>query len=172
MDDQQNQNQEIRYKTPFNIDVEKIPRDDFNLYVNTVMQLSQDFKNLLTEFSTAEFIHDNLGPQFQLSQNQKEEVTRIIRDLILAKLSFGNMVAVFQEKLNVDQQKSRNLINYIFTNLLSKETLEELKSMHMKKFGQTLPSSPLQPIQQPQPIQSQKIEIKNPNVLNLRDKGE
>lgn len=175
------QNKTGDYRTPYNIDIDALGAGDFDSYLRSISGLPRILNNILFDFSTAEFIEENLGPNFQLSPDQKKEVIRIIRDLILSKFYLGDLINRFQEKLGMDQQKSRDMINYIFSGLFPKEALEELKKIQVAKFGQVGPSSPPQsPIQtrppetqpfQP-PIQASKTEVQaNPNVVDLRSRS-
>lgn len=176
-----NQNRTGEYRTPYNVDIDALGVGDFDSYLRSISRLPRILNNILFDFSTAEFIEENLGPNFQLSLDQKKEVTRIIRDLILLKFYLGDLINRFQEKLNLNQQKSRDMINYIFSGLFTKEVLEELKKIQIARFGQISPSSPPQlPIQTQPPqiqpfqpsIQAPKTEVQaNPNVVDLRNSG-
>ena len=148
---------EREYLTPYNVDIKTYSPQIFQIYQNEISKLTEIFKILLIDFSTAEFIEDKLSPQFQLSPDQIKEITRIIRDIILTKISLTDLVKTVEEKLKVDEVRAREITNFIFTNLFSKEAMEELKKLHIAKFGQTVAPKP---------------EVtNNPNIIDLRSKS-
>lgn len=175
MDNQIKKNEAVEneneYATPFNIDFISEDEGQIKKYFSQISQLPNSLKILFIDFSTAEFIEDRLGPQFQLSPDQKKEITKIIRDIIIPKIYLGDLVKTVQEKLKIDEVKAREVANFIFTNLFSKEALEELKKLHVVKFGQTRQISAPQNLSGQESVSTRKPEsINNPNVIDLRNK--
>ncbi len=153
--------------TPYSIDAKILSSQDFYVFVKKIILLPQVLKDALFEYSTSEFIEEKLGPQFQLDRNQKNEVLRIIRDIILSETYLGSLLTVLEQKLKVDKTKSREIANLILGGLFSQETIEEIKKVQISKFGQI--SRP--PAQLTTPSQTTKTEIQNnPNTINLRNK--
>lgn len=165
----------IKYSL-FDVDREELRSKNEYLYQRfheKFAELPDSIKLIILDVKTADFIKERLVLPNNLSEDQKNNLLRVLRDILMAEIYLGNAAASIKEKLAVDENKAREIINLFFTGLFSREILEELKAIHMKKFGQATPSSLLQPPQQAQsirPAQPQETEIRNPNIINLRDR--
>src|SRR3989344_7123413 len=95
------------YATPFNVDFSgPKSKNYFTEYTARVLSLPESIKNILMDSPTAEFIEENLGPTFNLTPEQKTEITRIIRDILLGDVSLNSMPSLISSKLNADQNTS------------------------------------------------------------------
>src|SRR3989338_11407717 len=113
-----NEQENSSYATPFNVDFfGSKPKNFFAEYTMRVLSLPESIKNILMDSSTAEFIEDGLGPTFNLVPEQKTEVTRIIRDILLGDASLNSMPSLISSKLNADQNTSVQIANKIVDDL-------------------------------------------------------
>ena len=80
------------YSTPFNVDffLQFKSEGYFREHVIKVLSLPESVRNILMDSSTAEFLVDKLSPAFSLNQNQTTELTRILRDILLTDLFWGD----------------------------------------------------------------------------------
>ena len=89
--------------TPFNVDLFSPSGENFfEEYTKKVTPLSASVKNVLMDDSTTNFVEEDLGSTFGLNLEQKTEVLRIVRDILLGDLFIGDMVVTISKKLAVD----------------------------------------------------------------------
>ena len=122
------------YRTPYNIDIDELLGFRFDNFILKTSETPSKIRLILTDFSTAEFIEDRLGQQFQLSTEQKAEVTRIIRDLLLADLYLGDMVSHISTNLQLDLPTATNIANQIASELFD-TVREDIIQLQNQKFG-------------------------------------
>ena len=142
----------------------KIPFEvDLDLYLNNPM-LWQDFeerisgasegiKLVLINTATALYLMD-LGVDLNLSDEQLSNIARIIRDIALGKEYLGDMTALLQERLVIDQMLAQTVSNRLLNELL-KPAMEDIKQVQLKYFQNRIASKAT-------PIGTTK------NILNLR----
>lgn len=131
---QQQPANEGEYNTPYEIDIKSFAdQRSLERYITSTFEPSENIQKILLGFETAEFIEEQLGPKFNLSLQQKREVTRIIRDLLLAKVYLGDIVKTITEKLGFAPESAKQVANEIIR--LFSPALEDIKKMHVEKFG-------------------------------------
>jgi len=115
--------------------------------------------------STAEFMEENLGPNFNLDNEQKKKITIIIRDILLGDTSLNSMPVLISSKLNIDPNTSAQIANKIMGGLFE-PAIEDLKKIQIKSF----PEKINRPITEKPDL---KIEpgINKNNVVDLRNKN-
>src|SRR3989344_7242464 len=100
MDEILNNREDSSYATPFNVDFPgPKSKNFFTEYTARVLSLPESIKNILMDSSTAEFIEEKLGPNFNLTSGQRTEITRIIRDVLLGDMFIGEMSQNISAKL-------------------------------------------------------------------------
>lgn len=174
MDDisnQQNDNSKpLSYSTPFNVDffLTKSNSGYFNEYIKRFLSLSEPIKSILTNLSTAEFIEETLGQTFGLNANQKTEFTRILRDILLADMFWGDFPKTVSARLQVAPDTAIQIVKAITDGLLT-PALEDIKAMQIERFGNRISQSQSNQSQtQTQPPQ-QNTNSEQGNVINLRN---
>ncbi len=183
--DEENKN----YHTPYTVDVFEI-KDESTLrsYMARVLALPDSIKKIMTEEETADYLEDMLGPQFNLSEDQIENLCRVVRDILLGDLFLGDVKNFVAQKLSVDQNSALQIINRVVTDLLA-PALEDIKKIQRENFAkeinatrrpeqtQTTPSQqpPKSTIEQIREAQHRPVSVPNVNqnnVINLRQKIE
>jgi len=147
-----------KYYTPYLIDL--LPMRDeikIELYMKKVRTLPQSLINTLIKSETADFLEDDLGPSFKLPEDKIENLTRIIRDVILADLFIGNMTSEIGKRLNLDQNTAQQIRDRIIGELFA-PAIEDIKKVQREKFS----SKPA--------MSAAPTNINPNNVVNLRDK--
>ena len=134
MDELNQRNNTESYKTPYNIDLRRMHGFDKKNYILTTLGLPPKLRSLLVDFSTAEFVEEKLGTQFNLSAPQKSEITRIIRDLLLTDLYLGDMVSHISTNLQLDLPTATNIANQIASELFD-TVREDIIQLQNQKFG-------------------------------------
>lgn len=170
MDDASNQQDNIpgdsTYATPYNVDLFlPKPKNFFEEYTRKVLSLPESVRNILMDSSTAEFIEDNLGSSFNLTLEQKTEITRVIRDVLLGDLFIGEMAQNISVKAKIAPDEAKGIRDLIVSSLFKPAT-EDIKKLQIQKFpekiGRPIPGRP-----------DLKIEsdINRNNVVDLRNRN-
>ncbi len=153
------------YATPFNVDLFGVkPENYFAIYTKIVLSLPESIKNILMDFSTAEFIEENLGSSFNLTSEQKTEITRIIRDVLLGDLFIGEMAQSVSIKAKLDPDEAKKIKDSIVS-VLFKPAAEDIKKLQTERF----PEKINKPIPE-KPDLKIEPDINRNNVVNLRNK--
>lgn len=152
------------YSTPFNVDffLNK-SAGYFTQQVQRSLSLPEPIKNTLVDLSTAEFIEENLGPAFELSAEQKANVTRIIRDVLLGDISINEMAGKISEKLGIDPTTAYQIQGKIVNELFG-SVIEDIKKMQKEKFPQSSQPRYISP-----PPRNQTPPANPGNVVDLRN---
>lgn len=155
------------YSTPFNVDffLSK-SRGYFAEHIRRALSLPESIQGILIDYSTAEFIEDKLGQNFGFSPEQKAEFTRILRDILLTDIFWGDFPSLISSKLGVDANTANQIVKMLTDELLA-PVIEDIKAMQRTKFADRIAQGKTSPAQQ----SSQETENTNQsNVINLRNK--
>ena len=116
-------------------------------------------------------IIEKISQEKKLNQRQSEELSRLIRKILTAKVYLGNIVQELKNRLPVTEETAKELANDLISQLFD-ESLEDIKKLHIEKFGR-----PAADIASPSGSKSQipekdKPQIINPgNIINLKNKN-
>lgn len=153
------------HATPFNVDLfGSKPKNFFTEYTMRVLSLPESLKNILMDPSTADFIEDNLGSSFNLTPEQKIEITRIIRDVLLGDLFIGDMVQNISDRMNLVLDEAKKIGNLIVSELF-RPAIEDIKKIQAERF----PEKINRPIHE-KPDLKIEPEINKNNIVDLRNK--
>src|SRR3989338_1927531 len=120
--------------TPFSVDLFSPSGETFfEEYAKKIAPVSVPIKNILMDNSTTDFVEANLGPAFGFSLEQKTEIMRILRDVLLGDLFIGDMIATISQKLNVDSQVAQQISTSILNELFA-PAIEDIKRIQREKF--------------------------------------
>lgn len=153
------------YFTPYDIDISNLSPRELEDYISRTLELPQVVGRLLTNFTTAEFISDKLGSEFNLNVDQKKEIARIIRDVILADIPIKEMSNVISERLSIDIATAGKITNLIINNLFGLN-INEIQNFQDQKLTNKQESRPQKQFLQPQSLHEQNMG----NVVDLRNK--
>lgn len=175
MDEILNKQEDSGYATPFNVDFSNSkPKNFFAEYTMKILSLPESIKNILMDSSTAEFIEENLGPNFNLTPEQKTEITRIIRDVLLGDLFIGEMSQNISIRMNLAPDEAKGIKDLIISELFKPAT-EDIKKLQTERFPEKInrPSTPAEP-QVPKipdrPDLKIESDINRNNIVDLRNK--
>ncbi len=157
------------YPTPYDVDIGSLSPPDLEEFISRTLALPQILGRILTNFSTAEFIEDKLGTVFGLTGNQKKEIARIVRDVILADIYIGDMPAQISSKLGVDQNTATEIARAIVSQLFA-PVIEDIKKLQLQKFGKLPGSSAPQQPSVPRPVPGAELPETGGNIIDLRSK--
>lgn len=174
MDKVLNEQENSSYATPFNVDFfGSKPKNFFAEYTMRVLSLPESIKNILMDSSTAEFIEDGLGPNFNLNRIQITEITRIIRDILLGDLSLNDTTSTISQNLKVSPTVANQIQNKIMNDLFG-PAVEDIKKIQKEKPPQSqyiprpAPSRP--PVAPERPDLKIEPDINRNNIVDLRNK--
>jgi hypothetical protein len=136
------------YPTPYDI----FPKQDFSSiegYVSYVSSLPKPIRSILIQFETAEFIGDKLAPQFSLRDEQVINLTKIIRDVLIATLFIGDLTQAISQEVQVDSVTAKKISDMLIGELFT-PAIQDIKELQKKYFsdrlsggaGQSAPSQP------------------------------
>lgn len=132
--------------------------------------LQEIFVNSDTEFAMMDTKNN-----FDLTENQVAELSRIIRQMIILDTPLNEVINLIQEKLKIDKENSKKIINFILSNILSSEAFAGLKQMNMEKFGKPQEKTAVPPAENIPPApdapteeKSEQIKENSQNLVNLR----
>lgn len=154
------------YSTPFNVDFFGVkPENFFAKCIERVLSLPESVKNILTNYSTAEFIEEKLGQTFGLEAEQKANLTRILRNILLADIFWGDFSSLISSKLRVDTNTANQIVKMLTDELLA-PAKEDIKAIQKEKFKDRINQSTSSQVQQ-SPINS---DAGQGNIINLRNR--
>ena len=133
------------YFTPYRAGiVEFRDKNDFINYNTKFNFISVPVRKVIFDFSTAEFIEEKLGTKFGLDEIQKKEIANLIREVLLGNIFIGDFTKSIQEKLNLDEGKSKDIASMIVGELLS-PALESVKAVQRAKFPERISQMKIMP---------------------------
>lgn len=167
---------DIVYFTPYSVDIFQYDNPaDIERYMKKFTRLNEKIKNIIFDYSSAEFIQDRLVPTFDLSNEQAKEATRIIRDVLITYLFIGDMGREISHRLNIDQSTADKMSAMIISDLFT-PAIEDIKKEQNAAFmGRTgerpiAPKSPPRPAQFTIPNPAASLDVNRNNLLDLRNK--
>ena len=176
MDEVLDNQKDSGYATPFNVDFSgPKSKNFFTEYTARVLSLPESIKNILMDSSTAEFIEDNLGQNFDLNRVQIAEITRTIRDVLLGEFSVNNMALVISRNLKIDLTVANQIQDKIVSDLFG-PAIEDLRKLQAEKFSENTNNSSSMPLQSSTSKIPEKPDLKiapginRNNIVDLRNK--
>jgi hypothetical protein len=162
------ENQEPKYLTPYVSGVDELGANtgEIGKFIAKVLKLPQNVQNVFRNFSTAEFMTDNLASSFGLDADQTAELTRILRSVLLADLFWGDFPKTVSARLQVPPDAASRIVKAITDGLLT-PALEDIKTMQREKFSDRISQNQSNQAQTQPP--QQNINPEHDNVINLRN---
>lgn len=161
-------NSQGKYETPYVSGITDVGDNtgEMGRFIARTLKLPTNVQNVFRDFSTAEFIEEKLGQTFGLSGDQKAELTRILRDILLADLFWGDFPKEISARLQVDPDTANQIVKTITDQLLA-PALEDIKAMQKEKFKDRIEQGVSSQGQQ-SPVSSSEEQG---NVINLRNRN-
>jgi len=148
--------------SPFRVDLQTTDPLDWDKFLKKINTLPVSIKNTLTDADTVEFII-MISEDFDLSDEQSSNLSRIVRDILLADEFLGDFPRLISSKLGVDMNIANQVANKIASELFA-PAIEDIKNMQREKFKDRIAQAKSNQAQQPPP------NIEQGNVINLRDR--
>lgn len=147
------------YFTPFDVDRDLESNFSSVSFFQRVSSLPESVKDIMVNPSTAEFVEEKLSPEFGLNIEQKINITRIIRDVLLGDISINSMAAKISERLNIDPKTAYEvqgeIINKLFGSVISEI---EKRQKPLEKLGPRHQNSVSPPV-----LSGNIVDLRNPN---------
>ena len=116
----------------------------------------------------------NICQNYQLNYKQSEELSRLIRKILVAEIYLGDIISEIAGRLQIGENIARELANKLIADLFA-NALEDIKKLHREKFGASITGQvatskiPIPPLDPPVTQHQEEKEKMNPNnVLDLR----
>lgn len=147
--------------SPYEIDLDKIINNDeqWSIFAKKIAALPDPIKDLLFSTTTVEQLVA-IADDYNFSESQSAELSRIIRDILLANTFAAVIVETMESKLNLNNDTARRISHRILTNLF-KNAWNDIKALHRDKFSQKTSQSPPSKPETP---------INKNNIVDLRNK--
>lgn len=163
------------YATPYNVDLYDLNEAERNIYIDKTLSIPLSMQNILTDFSTAEFIEETLGARFDLSPGQKKSIARIIRDILLGSVYLGSIIELIEQGSSFSKEEAKEIADMLVFNLFQ-PAIEDIKNSQKQIFSgkplvqasSTLPSLKTERLAR-QPIIPKPNSMPNINENNLID---
>ncbi len=140
-------------------------------FLNVFVSLPLSIKNIIAGTTTLQFIL-GLAEELQIPTQKLEGLSRIIRDVLIAKIHIGSMQNLIQEYLWTDQSQTRTIASKIVSELFA-PAIEDVKALQRASFNdaQRQPTNPSAVDARTQP-NTKSVQINQNNIIDLRDKKE
>jgi len=150
---------------PYEVDLQELllVKKNWDVFANKFIPLPINIKNVMISLETAyylEFLSKKLG----LNQNQSSDLSRIVRDILLADEFLGDLPVLISSKLGVNMNIASQIAGKILSVLFA-PAIEDIKNMQREKFKNRITQARGNQTQQPPPSVSTEG-----NVINLRNK--
>jgi len=154
------------YLTPYVSGIYDVDNDieAIGNFMARTLKLPPSVQGIFRNFSTAEFIEENLGQMFGLTIDQKASLVRIIRGILLADEFLGDFPSLISSRLGVEMNTANQIAQKIVNELFA-PAMEDIKNMQRGKFRDRTAQTRSSQTQQPPPNVSTEG-----NVINLRHK--
>lgn len=166
--------------SPFRVDADKLSGNeaiwqDFLIKVNASLKKVQ---NILIDVETIDFLA-GITEEFGFSEGQSKELTRTVRDILLADIFLGDFPALISQKLNIETETTNQIVQKIIGELFA-PAIEDIKNIQREKFGdriaqarsdqpQQIPPAPVQP-RRPVGFIRPDERVQEGNVVDLRNR--
>ncbi len=104
--------------TPYNIGLENFDSAAFSSYVSKILTLPKPVIKLVMSYPTAEYLY-KLSLKYSLNINQRNDLTRILRDLLLDSLHSQDLISQLSVKLAIGQDTTERIVSDIARELLA-----------------------------------------------------
>jgi len=122
------------YHTPYSVGLIGLNHpNDVEAYMSKFKFLSPQVGQIVFDYSTAEFVDEKLGQAFGLTVDQKLNITRTIRDILLGDTFIGDMTQTVKITLGLDETKANDLVSMIAGELFP-PAIESIKLVQRLKF--------------------------------------
>src|SRR3989338_2186398 len=153
---------DFNFYSPFRVDLQTTDPLDWDKFLKKISALPVSITNILTDANTIELII-MISEDFDLSDEQSSDLSRVVRDVLLADVFLGDFPALISSKLRVEASIASQIANKIVNELFA-PAIEDIKNMQRGKFKDRIAQVRSSQTQQPPPNTEQG------NVINLRDK--
>ncbi len=150
-----NQQQDFKL-SPYWVDGINALNFDWGKFQDKIDSISDDLFNLLVDETTSEFIN-KVGQTYAQINPRIADLSRIIRDTILADIYIGDLPSEISNRLGVDPNTGREIANQIVSQLFT-PTLDDIKKLQAAKFPGRINQQP------PTPQQSVPMPTDRPPV--------
>ncbi len=120
---------------PIKVDEDYFPEHETEqeAFYQQLNALPRDVADILLMPETAEML-EKISKEKRLSVAQSQELSRLVRKIAVADIYLGDIVKEVQNKLSVNEASAKEVANSLVSEVFA-SALEELKKLHVQKFG-------------------------------------
>lgn len=154
---------------PYFVDSSKTPGFNWEKFQDKIDALPDSLYDILVDEKTSDFIKLLTQKYIQLSV-QGPDLARLIRDVVIGDIFFGDIPSEISKKLGIDSGIAREIANLIVSQLFA-PVLDDIKKVQATKFpgrvSQPQPPTPQQNI--PRPVPGADLPETGGNIIDLRN---
>ena len=160
--------------SPYEIDMEKLSSvpTELEIFTHKFVGLPRNIKDIM--LLTAPGFIWTLAQNYNLTEEQSGNISRIIRDILLGDLFAGDMSQTISERLELDQQTAQQIRDKLVKELFA-PAIEDIKKIQREKFpdrvGQGSANTPRPAMPQPPapPQMKNAPPVNQSNIIDLRN---
>lgn len=141
-------------------------KKDWDIFANKFIKLPLKVKDVMTS-ATTDYYLEFLSKKVGLDQNQSSDLSRIVRDVLLADAFLSDFPALISSKLGVEASIANQIANKIVSELFAL-AIEDIKNMQREKFKDRIAQNRSNQSQQ----SSQNTNAEQSNVIDLRKQNQ
>lgn len=151
--------------SPYQVDLERLllVKKDWDIFANKFIKLSVNVKDVMISSATAYYL-EFISKNFDLNQNQSSNLSRIVRDILLADEFIGDFPVLISSRLQIDKTVAGQIAGKI-VGVLFAPAIEDIKNTQKEKFKDRIVQTKSNQTRQPPPNVSTEG-----NVINLRNR--
>jgi len=153
--------------SPYQVDIEELllVKNNWDVFADKFIKLPIKVKDVMISAATTNYL-EFLSKKLGLNQIQSSDLSRIIRDTLLADAFLGDFPALISSKLGVVRDTADQIARKIVSELFV-PAIEDIKAMQKEKFSSRISQSQTNQTQTQPPRQN--INPEQGNVINLRN---
>jgi len=128
-------------------------------FIDAYSVLPLAIKNIISGSATLQFLLA-IATEFRIQKTKLEGLSRIIRDILIARIYIGDMQNIIRDYLQIDEFLSKTITTRIVSELFS-PAISEIKSLQQRTFASR--------VSQPK-AQSNSNQINQNNIIDLKNK--
>ena len=154
--------------SPYQVDLEELllTKEDWDVFASKFIELPVSTKDIMVSDTTASYLK-NLSEKLGLDQNQSSDLSRIVRDVLLADAFLGDFPVSISSQLGVDMNTANQIAQKVVSELFA-PALEDIKNIQREKFKDRIAQNRSNQSQQ----SPQNTNTEQGNVIDLRKKSQ
>ncbi len=154
-------NDTTAYPTPYTVDLFELEGDNLGTYMEIIKLLPKPLSRIATDQTTGKILYEEFAPKFQLSREQTDTLTSIVRDVLISAIYVGDLIQEISARLEVPMNTAEQIANALIAKVFT-SAMDDIKALQVRRFKDRIGQKPTTPPPAP--------PVLDDNVINLRNK--